>query len=135
VIDPSSIIADATRRQPGIRNRQAGRYVVFSYIYQGSNVIESATNLTGADGCGTARHSPDGHLGYVRESVHSEVRCYRKARGLLNRRKSWGIIVIRIGSHGSFLLAKPCVICQAYLRSVGCAHIYYSEPQGITKLY
>lgn len=65
--------------------------------------------------CGVAHHT-----------LHAEVSCLAKVRDL---DIDWGrasLFVCRIKKDGSRGLARPCVGCQALIKSMGIKNIYYT---------
>lgn len=56
--------------------------------------------------------------------LHAEIASLIKAREDADK-----IVVVRIGGHSQneMRMAKPCPICEAYLRHAGIKHVYYSE--------
>lgn len=101
----------------------------WSFVFQRNRLVEWGVNHQG---------EPTGYqrFGYHqgRHSVHSEVVAWRKASGLLDRRKPWGLINIRLGADGGLRMSKPCRVCEAYMRSCGCREVFYTTSTGFSRL-
>jgi hypothetical protein len=95
-------------------------YKHFSYIIQDNKVISFGLNRAGPP--------PIGYLKY--QKIHSEYIAWRKAKGLLNKNKTFDIINIRLNKKNDFRLSKPCICCNNFLKSVGCKNIYYSVEEN-----
>lgn len=116
----SRCVQDALRR-----NTRAKRpkYHHFSYAVQESKILASGTNLFP----GIVELRP-------RASVHAEVVCFRKARGLLDTRKPWEMVNIRLTRHNEIALAKPCPCCYGFLKAVGVSRVWFTTYEGFASL-
>ena len=64
--------------------------------------------------------------GMAHHTLHAEVSCLTKARDL---DIDWGrasLFICRIKKDGSRALSRPCVGCQALIKSMGIKNIYYT---------
>jgi tRNA(Arg) A34 adenosine deaminase TadA len=69
--------------------------------------------------------SPNGTPQYPDVNSHAESRAMRKAgRGAI-------AFCARINRSGEWALAKPCRLCEPYLRNRGVAKIYYTISPGV----
>jgi len=91
-------------------------YKHYSYIIQNNSIIEWGVNRAG----------PPPNCYKPHQKIHSEYVAYCKARGLLNKQKSFDLINIRLNKLGEFRLSKPCSCCFNFLQSMGCRNVYFS---------
>ena len=63
--------------------------------------------------------------------VHAEIRCLRNAPS--EKIKNSTMYIFR-SSNNTFRLAKPCVICMAYLQELGVKKVVYSTDTGTEML-
>ena len=66
--------------------------------------------------------------------LHSEVSAFRKARGILNHRKPWVMVNVRLNRAGRLRLSRPCPPCYAIITALGCRKFYYSHDNGFSTL-
>lgn len=91
-------------------------YLHYTFVIEDNQLVEWSTNKTGP---------PDIHFGYHRRAkLHSELRAYKKARGLLSGR--FEIINLRLNRQGQIRLSAPCVVCREWLTAVGCESMWFS---------
>ena len=69
-------------------------------------------------------HSIDGKV-RVPQYIHAEMTAYKKAKGLLNKKK-FSCVNIRLGKDAETKLSKPCHCCISWLCNVGCVEVWYS---------
>jgi tRNA(Arg) A34 adenosine deaminase TadA len=129
-MDAHSLANAARRRMPELVRKHDPGHALFAYVVQRGHIIAASHNLTGRIHSLPLTASPCSRYGYKRDSVHAEVAATRKALGRLDRRKPWHIVVMRLAGDGSLRLAKPCPICQSYLRANGCTLAMYSDNRG-----
>jgi len=107
---------------------QLEHWIHYSFIIQNNAIIEWATNLS---------FDPPIHYGYknriddvkYRPKLHSEIVCYKRAKGLLIKNKFFEIINIRLNKQGEVRLSKPCPCCYEIMKELGCSKFYYSTNQ------
>lgn len=107
-------------------------YIHYSFIIQDNKIIEWGTNTNAV---------PAIHFGYqarldnsdFQPKTHSEWMAYKRARGLLNKKKSFDLINIRLNRQKELKLSKPCEYCYPILMSIGCRKIYYSDDLGFLR--
>lgn len=88
-------------------------------IFNGRRVISTGHNAAHR----SARKLHPRYQNY-KGSVHAEVDAILKARTDLRRMK---ILVVRYSPRSkNLLLAKPCRLCEEYLRHVGIKKVFYS---------
>ncbi len=100
-----------------IKHDQWDCYKHFTYIVQNNQIIEWGINRAGPPPTFYMKH----------QKRHSEYVAYAKARGLLNKNKSFDIVNIRLNKQGILKLSKPCICCCAFLKQMGCNHVYFSS--------
>ena len=104
-------------------------YVHYSFIIQNNSIVGYGVNRDG---------TPPIHWGYKNRKddptynpkLHSEINAYRKVKGILDKRKSFEIINVRLNRHGELRNSKPCSCCYNLLRELGCKKFYYSSDIG-----
>jgi len=97
----------------------------WSFIIQKGQIVEWAKNRLGEPtGMYFAGYQPGRH------GLHSEVVAFQKARGLLDTRKEWGVINIRLDYSGKTVISTPCTICYAFLKACGCTKFIYTDITG-----
>lgn len=96
-------------------------YPHYSYIIQDNQLIEWGTNQDG---------NPPLYFGYHSRvtvpKLHSELVCYRKARGLLDKSRPYEMVNIRLNRRGVAKIAAPCPCCQEWLISTGCSAVWFT---------
>lgn len=102
-------------------NHTADAFRHWSFIFQNNRLLEWGRNKL---------NNPVGfnRFGYKNErhSLHSEAVALRKAYGLLDRRKPWTIVNIRLGAAGELRLSAPCSICRSFIHACGCTKCYFT---------
>ena len=105
---------------------QADTFRHWSFIFQNGKVLEWAQNRLG---------NPVGlhKLGYLdkRHSIHAEPRAFMKARGILNRRKAWECVNVRLGANREPRMSLPCWRCLNFLKALDCSMIHFTTKEGI----
>lgn len=95
-----------------------GKFHHFSFIVQDNKIVEWATNKA---------HTPLTRFGYPAGSkLHAETEAYRKAKGLLNPRKSWECVNVRLLRDNTPRLSAPCSCCYNFLDILGCKKVYFT---------
>lgn len=97
----------------------------WSFVCQNNKILEWGRNKLN-DPVGFNR------FGYkdTRHSMHSEPVALRKAYGLLDRRKAWTMVNIRLGAAGELRISAPCSICRAFIVACGCTKCYFTISEG-----
>jgi hypothetical protein len=106
----------------------------FTFIIQNNSIVEWATNSAG---------TPDRSLGYHTRiewgdgspKLHSELNCYKKAKGLLNKNKPFEAVNLRLSRSGNMRLSAPCSCCYNFLGAMGCRMCIFSTDFGFSKMY
>ena len=100
----------------------------WSFIFQRDHLLEWARSIPG---------DPTGFTMYGykngRNSTHAESLAARRARGLLDRRREWFCVNVRLGSMKDPRMSRPCNICSNLLRAKGCAGVHYTVNGGVFK--
>lgn len=76
-------------------------------VYRGGNLVSSGVN---------------------HDSVHAEVQALKKLWP--NHRIDTTVVTIRMTKGGRLGMAKPCPICEAYMRGAGVKKVIYSDASG-----
>lgn len=99
----------------------------WTFVIQNNSLIEWATNAAGD----IEHHECYKHrISSGRPKVHSELQALRRASGLLDRRRGWEVINIRLNRVGNTRLSKPCRCCYDLLCKSGCERFWYSSEIG-----
>jgi hypothetical protein len=97
----------------------------FTFILQGRKIVEWSTN----------RNGPSTTPNYqVYLMTHAEPNAYRKAKGIMNHRKSFYAVNVRLNGQGDLRNSFPCPFCFAYLKGVGAHHVWFSTNMGFAKI-
>ena len=108
--------------------RRNARWLHWSFVFQ-RGLVEWGVNLVG---------TPSGYqkLGYhpERHYLHSEVTAWNKAVGLMDRRRPWSMVNVRLNRQGEVRMARPCQVCEAYMRSCGCREVHYTTDDGFSRM-
>ena len=101
-------------------------YVHFTFIVQDGTIIAYGMNRAG--------RSIYAQLGYPKRAlVHSENDAYKKAKGLLNHKKPFSAINIRLNRMNEFRAAAPCPCCRSFLKIMGCNKVIFTTNTGFGK--
>ena len=114
-----SLLTIARKELPTIK----GHHRHWSFILDNrKNLIEWATNRFCDGG------APFAKLGFYadRFNAHSEPIAMKRALGLLDLRKKFYVVNIRLRANGTTSNSRPCKLCYAYLNSLNCGGIWYS---------
>ncbi len=109
-------------------------YIHYSFIFQRNSLLDWSTNKVAI---------PEVHFGYHRRlanptegrfsglpKLHAELAAFRKTRGLIDFRKPWEIVNIRLNKIGELRLSAPCSCCFGFLKELGCVRFHYSYDHG-----
>jgi len=97
----------------------------WSFIIQKGQLVEWAQNRLGEPtGMYFAGYRPGRH------ALHSESNALAKARGLMDMRKAWSLINIRLTAHKQLVMSAPCPICTGFMKACGCREFIYSDAHG-----
>lgn len=104
------------------KHPQYYNYLHFSFVIQNNKILEWGTNR---------KSSPLTHLGYADYTkMHSEVDCYYKAKGLLEKNVPFEVVNIRLNRNHLIRHSNPCRCCFGFLKNMGCKRIYFSTNIG-----
>jgi hypothetical protein len=98
------------------KHNQFDYYKHHTFIIQDNSVIEWGQNKAGSPPIFYKPH----------QKIHSEYIAYKKARGLLNKQKTFQVVNIRLNKQGNLKLSKPCSCCNNFLKAMGCKTVYFS---------
>lgn len=100
----------------------------YSFVIQNNKIVEWAVNK-GTE-CDYIIK-----MGYPEYSnMHSEVAAWKKACGLIDRRRPFQMVNIRLNKYGQMRKSKPCPCCKSFLRSLGCSKVIYTNELGFAKM-
>lgn len=96
----------------------------YSFVVQEDKILGFGMNHVGL---------PPVHYGYGRDEddaylpkTHSEISAWKKIRGILDKRKPFTVINIRLNRKGEVRKSKPCRVCLDILNSLGCNKVYFT---------
>lgn len=102
-----------------------GFFTHYSFIIQDNKLLEWGMNRTGDPYI----------LGYHPDSfIHSETDAYRKAKGLLDPKKPFEVLNIRLNKNNELRNSKPCPCCYGFIKAMGASKIYFSTDIGIVRI-
>lgn len=122
----SSLLREALRISLVTLPKNRQRYKHWSFIIQGNSMVEYGTNIDSV---------PPVHFGYHNRiedglpKLHSEIRAWRKAKGLLAP-IGFEVINIRLNTNGEWRNSRPCSACQELLQALGCFKVWYTTNNG-----
>jgi len=119
----------STARRKITKHRDLGHFLHFSFVIQNNKIVEWGMNN---------KRIPARHNGYHRRvqdpgfgpKTHSEADAWKKAKGLLDKKKCFQIVNIRLNKSGELRNSRPCECCFELLRAMGCSKFYYSSSVG-----
>jgi tRNA(Arg) A34 adenosine deaminase TadA len=111
------------------RHPEYDYYIHFTFIVQDNKIIEWGRNNKGIPAKHFGYHDRVKNLQFA-PKMHSELDAYRKAKGLLNKNKSFSAINIRLNKSRKLRISKPCSCCYGILKAFGCSGFYYSSNIG-----
>ena len=123
----SSLLREALRISLETLPKNRQKFKHWSFVVQGGKIVESGTNCN---------EVPPIHYGYHdriegnNPKIHSEIRAWRKARGLLDKSQSFEIINVRLNSRGEWRNSRPCAVCQDIMGAVGCCKVWFTTDKG-----
>lgn len=107
-------------------------FIHYSFVVQGK-IIEWGTNNNKVPALHYGYHSRiEDHR--FKPKTHSEVAAYWKAKGLLERNRSFDLINIRLNRMGQMRNSKPCFCCYGLLKALGCDTFYYSTEDNFMNI-
>lgn len=97
-------------------------YKHYTFLIQNNKIISWGTNRAG---------SSFTYLGYEPyQKIHSEVDCWKKSKGIMDKNISFEIVNIRLTKTGMIRDSSPCKCCFAFLKNLGCKRIWFSTDVG-----
>lgn len=99
-------------------------YKHFTFIISDNQLVEWGMNRSG----------PPKHGYQPHQKIHSENMAWNKARGIMDRKKTFEILNIRLNKRGDLKISKPCNCCVSFLRNLGCNRAWFSTDAGFAKL-
>jgi len=119
------ILEECTRIALRELPRHAESRCHWSFIIQRGKIVEWGINRLGEPtGMYFAGYKPGRH------ALHSEVIALSKSRGIMNMRKAWSLINIRLTAHKQLVMSAPCPICTGFMKACGCREFIYSDSHG-----
>ena len=98
------------------KHSQIKGYRHFSFIVQDDKILDWDTNSDGP--------ALGGYKQY--QKLHSENAAYFKAKHILNKKRPFDLINIRLSRIGIPRMSCPCDCCSAWLTKMGCRSVYFS---------
>ncbi len=117
-------------RNEAIKLDTIKRWMHWTFIYQDGSLIEWGTNLN-------AVSVQNKRFGYKegRHYIHAETVAFKRASGLLDRRKSWQLLNVRLRTTLQTGLSCPCPVCLGFIKACGCSIAYFTvENDEIARL-
>ena len=100
-----------------------GSYHHFCFIVQENKIVKYGMNRT-------ANAIPIHGFGAKRHKIHAEIDAYHKARRILNNKKTFEVVNIRLNRQNELRSAAPCAHCTSFLAFVGCSKTFYTTNSG-----
>lgn len=119
----------AIARRNITKHREYGHFLHYSFIIQGNQIVEWGTNNKRVPAIHNGYHDRIRDLDFS-PKTHSEVDAWKKASGILDNRRSFQMINIRLNKAGEIRNSKPCECCFEILKAMGCSKFYYSSSVG-----
>jgi hypothetical protein len=100
-------------------------YHHFSFLIQNNQILGYGYNRT--EKCKPL-------YGYKKyQSLHSENTVYFKCKGLLQQRKSFELVNIRLSKKNILKISKPCNCCLKFLNGLGCNNVWFTTGSDLLK--
>lgn len=115
------LCVDIAQREHRKRTVPQRAFRHWSFVWQRGRLLEWAVNR--AEYAVFARRF--GYYDY-RHTLHAELAAVKKALGLLDRRRPWEIVNIRLLADGALGCSKPCLRCQEFVASLGCSRCWFT---------
>ncbi len=97
----------------------------YSFIIQNNQIVEWGTNKSG---------NPNRAMYKDYQKIHSEYSAWAKAKGIIDKSKSFELLNLRLNKSGKLMLSKPCNCCLGFLKGLNCSKIIFSTEMGFAKL-
>ena len=104
-----------------------GLFAHFSFIVQQNKILACGMNRLGPVFQGFGYNQDYGQ-------IHSENDAYRKAKGIINFRKPWDIINVRLNKVHQMRNSTPCSCCFAFLQAMGCRNAWFTTDIAFAKM-
>lgn len=102
------------------KHPELAHYPHYSFLVQNNKIVEWSTNAAAVS-----------HPRYPRGSkLHAEARMWDKGKGLIDKRKKFEVVNIRLNKQAQLRLSAPCLFCHSFLWELGCSKVYYSTTAG-----
>jgi len=93
-------------------------YHHFSFIIQNNTILGHGFNRGGG---------AKPLIGYKsHQKLHSENTVYFKVKGILENRKSFEMINIRLTKQNELRISRPCECCISFLFGLGCSCVFFT---------
>jgi hypothetical protein len=100
-------------------------YRLWAFVWQGGELVDWSTNKKATARLRRCGYGVPGNNCH-RDTLHAEPEAFRKSYGLLDHRKAWSIVCIRIRKDMSFGMACPCALCNSFIKAHGCSEAYFT---------
>lgn len=108
----------------------------YSFIFQNNTMLGWGINVNAI---------PPIHFGYAQRmknynhedflpKIHAELHAYNRVKGLLDPKKAWECLNLRLNKSKEMKISAPCSVCANWMRSLGAETVYFSTDSGIAKL-
>lgn len=111
------------------KHGEYNHFLHFSFVIQSNKIIDWGMNNKRIPAIHNGYHNRINDLSYS-PKTHSEVDAWKKAKGLLDKKKSFNLINIRLNKKGEIRNSRPCECCFEILKAMGCSKFYYSSSVG-----
>lgn len=98
------------------KHSQINGYRHYSFVVQDSKILDWDTNSDGPPLAGYKTY----------QKQHAENGAYFKSKHILDIRRPFDLINIRLSRAGHPRASCPCECCSAWLKKVGCRSVYFS---------
>lgn len=108
----------------------------YSFIFQNNSLLGWGINVNAV---------PPVHFGYGKRlknfnyedflpKIHAELNAFNKVKGILDQRKDWTCLNIRLNKLREMKISAPCCTCSAWMRELGCKTVFFSTDAGFAKI-
>lgn len=108
-------------RPPGPRRRKFH----YTFIIQSGKILAMGQNR---EGRALLEQGYDEH-----QVIHAENDAWMKARGILDPKKDFQAVNLRLTRNDEMRLSAPCPCCKRFLDSLGCSEIFFTTNEGWAK--
>ena len=108
-------------------DKHSSKFRHWTFVVQENKIIGWATN--------TKVDTPLFFLGYKDfQHVHSEPMALKRTWGLINHKKYFSVVNIRLLANKELAMAKPCEVCFPFLIACGAREIIWSTENSFEEI-